>query len=71
MLARCVLLLILGVASARLAETAMAADARFETAPCPRLSVKALSGARCGYLVVPENRGRLEDRKSTRLNSSH
>ena len=65
MLARCVLLLILGVASARLAETAMAADARFETAPCPRLSVKALSGARCGYLVVPENRGRLD--KTIRL----
>jgi pimeloyl-ACP methyl ester carboxylesterase len=42
------------------AATATAASAaRFEAAPCPALpGVRALSRARCGYLIVPENRAR-------------
>jgi len=36
-----------------------AAEPRFEPAPCPVLPpLKAMSGASCGYLVVPENRNR-------------
>ena len=32
---------------------------RFEEAPCPKLpGAEALAKASCGYLVVPENRGR-------------
>ena len=31
---------------------------RFEPAPCPDFPVPELARARCGYLVVPENRAR-------------
>jgi pimeloyl-ACP methyl ester carboxylesterase len=42
-------------------------EPRFESAPCPTtprlpVPVPALQNARCGFLVVPENRGRLEGR---------
>ena len=32
---------------------------RFEPAACPAIPVKALANARCGYLVVPEDRSQL------------
>ena len=36
---------------------------RFEPAPCPKLQgAEALADASCGYLVVPENRSRPNDR---------
>jgi pimeloyl-ACP methyl ester carboxylesterase len=35
---------------------------RFEPAPCPAMPIKALVNARCGYLVVPEDRSRREGR---------
>jgi hypothetical protein len=52
-------LLLVSLASAQ--QTAAAAVAkvpRFEPSPCPASPVKALANARCGYLVVPEDRGR-------------
>jgi pimeloyl-ACP methyl ester carboxylesterase len=58
--ARATLLLVLLAAApgaAAEAETALPVP-RFEAAPCPKLAgADELAKARCGYLVVPENRG--------------
>jgi pimeloyl-ACP methyl ester carboxylesterase len=63
--------LTLVAASALVVSPAAAAQAsyepRFESAPCPTtprlpVPVPALQNARCGFLVVPENRGRPEGR---------
>ena len=59
-----ILLLALLLASPTVARAAQAAEGaatvpRFEPAPCPKLQgAETLAEASCGYLVVPENRGR-------------
>jgi pimeloyl-ACP methyl ester carboxylesterase len=47
-----------GAAPAAAAPGPAASAARFEAAPCPKTPhpIEALKGARCGYLVVPEDR---------------
>jgi pimeloyl-ACP methyl ester carboxylesterase len=58
--------LIVVAASALVVSPAAAAQAgyepRFESAPCPTLPVPFPQNARCGFLVVPENRSRPEGR---------
>jgi pimeloyl-ACP methyl ester carboxylesterase len=62
------LLLALLLASPTVARAAQAAEGaatvpRFEPVACPKLpEVEALAEASCGYLVVPENRSRTNDR---------
>jgi pimeloyl-ACP methyl ester carboxylesterase len=63
---RLLAVLIVVAASALVVSPAAAAQAgyepRFESAPCPTLPVPFPQNARCGFLVVPENRGRPEGR---------
>jgi pimeloyl-ACP methyl ester carboxylesterase len=58
--------LIVVAASALVVSPAAAAQAgyepRFESAPCPAVPVPFPNNARCGFLVVPENRSRPEGR---------
>jgi pimeloyl-ACP methyl ester carboxylesterase len=58
--------LIVVAASALVASPAAAAQAgyepRFESAPCPTVPVPFPQNARCGFLVVPEDRSRPEGR---------
>ncbi|MGC2408872.1 MAG: alpha/beta fold hydrolase [Methyloceanibacter sp.] len=56
------LLASLAVARAAPAPEGTATVPRFESAPCPAMPIKALANARCGYLVVPEDRSRPEGR---------
>jgi pimeloyl-ACP methyl ester carboxylesterase len=58
-LALCALLLV-SISSGEQAAAAAAAARvpRFEPSPCPALAVKAMASARCGHLVVAEDRSR-------------
>jgi pimeloyl-ACP methyl ester carboxylesterase len=57
-LALSILLLVSVTSAQQTAAAAVAKVPRFEPSPCPASPVKALANARCGYLVVPENRSR-------------
>ncbi|HEY2555073.1 MAG TPA: alpha/beta hydrolase [Candidatus Cybelea sp.] len=48
------------ISPARAQQTAQLPSPRFEAAPCPKTPepIAALKTARCGYLIVPENRSR-------------
>jgi len=50
--------LIVGISPVPPAAATSAGVPRFERAPCPDFPVPELARARCGYLVVPENRAR-------------
>ena len=52
------LALIVGISPVKPSAAASAGVPRFEPAPCPDFPVPELARARCGYLVVLENRAR-------------
>src|SRR3712207_813839 len=54
--------LVVGMSPIAPAKAASTAVPRFEPAPCPDFPVPELAKARCGYLVVPENRAKRNGR---------